>query len=912
MRTLSAVVVVMGLLGTACPAPKPELPSGTPVRLELSPAAVLLEREGATRPLTVRAFAADGTEVAPGAVTWRSSKPEHVTVDAAGTLTAVGVGSSQVTATVGTLEVTTAVASARAVEGAVLVRDAQVGAITPADPAVPFGLGLRYRVALVGVTPPAVGAVLLASEAAPVAGKVVAVSGETVTLEVVPLAQLFTAFSFRETFTDLPAAMPARTRDGVVDRPAAADGTASYGVKQQGLGSEFEVGPFDCEAETELPFALAQSAFSVKNNPTWDLQFDDQVQRLVISDSIALDVVLEPQLRGELNGKLECKLPLASREIPVPGPVGLLFGVVLEAGVGFGLEAKSPVVPGLSVLVNVKARGSARVGVDCVNYQCTGVNEVELQQQAADVTSKVEVKLPENFPELELTAGAFAFLDLKAGVTAFRRFPFGIPNELEADVVGGKLGLQASATIATEARQVEKSSFSSKYSLGFHGEVAAGKSIDAFARLVGLAVGPVKKEFLLPLGASPRAAVSFNQPAFVQGDTVEATVKFDPATVSFPLVGDNLEEVRLVRKVTHADAGVGLVLMARAPATAGQLEYALSGVALEDGSPRDYVVFVTSKLWPSLSLEQEPRCVVPAGFSYCLVDLGAPFFAPTGLRKDGTLVGKTLEGASPTLGTLKNGVLTVYPRRTLPPAPNPVEPTDIDERGRALYGFWYGTDAKSWLFDGPGDGGVTFIDEFVGKQLTDTGVVLGGKHFPESSPGAEDDYLRSATWDGTVTLFPDGVSVAYVDERGVACGARRSGQGATAELFPGGPLPSPAGFSYVVATLARSATGVAVGYAVDPAIGAPTYVAWRDGGVTLLGTEPVVALNAAGRALSGVTPTLYEVDGGVVLLEQVTHQVNGRLGCGALGDDDVVYCQRVPADGGTPTAVRLEPALVAP
>ena len=187
----------------------------------------------------------------------------------------------------------------------------------------------------------------------------------------------------------------------------------------------------------------------------------------------------------------------------------------------------------------------------------------------------------------------FAFLVVFGALSDLSTFK--IPNTLEADIVGGKLGLQASATIATEARQVEKPNFSSKYSLGFNGEVAAGKSIDAFARLVGLAVGPVKKEFLLPLGASPRAAVSFNQPAFVQGDTVEATVKFDPATVTFPLIGDNLEEVRLLRKVPRADAGVGLVLMARAPANAGQLEYTLSGVALEAGSPRDYVVFVTSK-----------------------------------------------------------------------------------------------------------------------------------------------------------------------------------------------------------------------------------------------------------------------------------------------------------------------------
>ena len=47
-------------------------------------------------------------------------------------------------------------------------------------------------------------------------------------------------------------------------------------------------------------------------------------------------------------------------------------------------------------------------------------------------------------------------------------------------------------------------------------------------------------------------------------------------------------------------------------------------------------------------------------------------------------------------------------------------------------------------------------------------------------------------------------------------------------------------------------------------------------------------------------------------LEQATHQVNGHLQCGALGDDEVVYCQRGPNDGGVPTMVRLEPAIVSP
>ena len=132
-------------------------------------------------------------------ITWSSSRPEEVAVDRTGRLVAARIGSALIVAEAGGAKSAPAfvvVAEPRA--GALLVTDAQVVAIGPAlglPPGTPADIGTQYQVRLAGVSaPPVTGTVVLATETAPVAGKVVATTqdGQTLvlTLELAPLYEL--------------------------------------------------------------------------------------------------------------------------------------------------------------------------------------------------------------------------------------------------------------------------------------------------------------------------------------------------------------------------------------------------------------------------------------------------------------------------------------------------------------------------------------------------------------------------------------------------------------------------------------------------------------------------------------------------------------------------------------------------
>ena len=140
-----------------------------------------------------------------GTVTWSSSSPDKVSVDGSGRLVALAIGSAQIFAeAAGVRSAPTLVFVAQPQPGALLVTDAQVVSVGPllrlAAGASP-GVGSQYEVTLRGVEAPTPGTVVLASETAPIAGKVVITRQETdglvVTLALAPLYELFSAYDIR-------------------------------------------------------------------------------------------------------------------------------------------------------------------------------------------------------------------------------------------------------------------------------------------------------------------------------------------------------------------------------------------------------------------------------------------------------------------------------------------------------------------------------------------------------------------------------------------------------------------------------------------------------------------------------------------------------------------------------------------
>lgn len=895
MRALILVMplaFVVACRSTTTPPP----PAGTPVRLELAPASVLVS-PGQPHALTLKAFDADGVEVDPGPVTWASSRPELVAVDGSGVVSGIAVGSAQVTATVGELKASTLALTAQLVPGAMQVTDAQLARrFVPVDATTPYGPGFRYRVDLVGVTPPAPGTILVASEAAPLAGRVVEVSGQTVTLEVVPVSQVFAAIELHETFTNLPREVPQRTLSHVTTTTNG-NGTTTYSVKKQPL--EFELGPFDCEVEAGVApaFEFQQADFTVTDEPVYEVEFTSARQRLIMTDEPVVSVTLKPTFKADLAGKLECKLELYKREFPVPGPVGIFFGASVLAGVGFGLEAKVPLVDGVSVLMTSQVKGRVRAGVDCTNFVCAPVKEVEVQKPMGTFAPQVDLALPTALPKLELTADVFSYLDVKAGVTILRRFSFDTPRDVDLDLVDTKLGLRATASLATEARQVQERGYASSYGLSLHGEVSAGEHIDKVLELLGAALGVSfeVKDLDVPLAQSPKAAVTLNQRSFGAGDTVRAEAKFDPATVTFPLVGDNLEKVRLYRVVRPSDGGtdVGLVLMAEELAIPGVRDYTLSGVATQASVAEDFVVFATSRLWTSLSLEQEEaRCTVPPGFSYCIVEAGVDL-VPLRQLSDGSVWGQTPNDAA----LWRPGQpLTLFPPRALPNAPNPVAPSDHNDRHETLYFESFGNFQNTYVVSQT----TRTVTDFRGVSLNNRGDMLGYRYVQESSPGAEDGYDLAAVWLGGSPVDLSGgsreVQSDVLSETGMAVLTDTNGH----FTVPGGRLPEPDGGSGTIRAI--SPTGEFIGgEALDGVHG----VLWRNRVPSLVPLVPI-SINRAGQALNG--DLVLELDGGVTNLRTASFPPQGTISCVSLSDDGTATCSSTPLDGGARTLSFLVPA----
>ena len=198
---LAAVAVLVSALG-GCGGGGPGGSGGkngpTPARIQVTPEAVFLSGVGQTRVLAATVLDQAGLPVAVP-VTWTSSAPAQIAVDASGKLSALTIGSAQVFAQAGGVRSPPVlVAAADPAPGAILVTDAQVVSVGDFIGAVPGeipDLGTQYEVRVRGVTPaPATGTIVLAAEMAHVAGRVVSTRTEgdvlVLVLELVPLNEL--------------------------------------------------------------------------------------------------------------------------------------------------------------------------------------------------------------------------------------------------------------------------------------------------------------------------------------------------------------------------------------------------------------------------------------------------------------------------------------------------------------------------------------------------------------------------------------------------------------------------------------------------------------------------------------------------------------------------------------------------
>lgn len=567
-------------------------PATVASRVEAGPAAVLLTSVGASRALSARLLDAAGAPV-PGAISWSSSDPAAVAVDASGNVRAlVAAGSARVTASSGALpSATVLVTIAQPVAGAQLLADSQIVAgPTPIDTNADPSVGNPYEVLLRGVPTLAVGSLVIASESANVAGRVLSAQPEggdqRVRLVTVPPTQLFTAFAFRDTIDlgSLGLVIPDEiaARYDVVQNGRTYVFTPRPGVTHErerptALGETPPPPPFSkCErvpdfAEgTGLPLPLALSI-----PPTFEVTVDGSVLREATSAGTRITLTGQPkfklssviEIRAAFEGKITCKLTVGrTPPFRAPGWASALGGEV-EFGAGFEVGGKLTVASA-KLGAAVKLDTAMNAVLDCpaapalcsLTGTATGESTFEPQFTAPALEQA----------QVEATLSLFGFASLDLGSADFQA--------LQLNAIEVKMGPEFSGALTAEALQIanlDADTGRSKYALAFKSEVGPGVKLGTILAALGASeAAPLKLAFSGDLGGSPKStSVVADRARYLPGERANVVVKLDTASTRFPQeLLYNVERVELRR-----NSGLfGTEVLAQQNASEGQTDFELA------------------------------------------------------------------------------------------------------------------------------------------------------------------------------------------------------------------------------------------------------------------------------------------------------------------------------------------------
>ena len=537
---------------------------GTPVvvRVEVTPGALLLGGPGQTHGLTAQAFDAQGTEV-PTAFTWTSSRPAEVTVDSAGRVSAVGLGSAQVTAQAGGVtSPAVTVLVAETAPGAVLLSDAQVVSVGPVTsvPAEGPGPGMMYEVRLRGGSPaPAAGTILLASESAQVAGKVVSTRDESgtlvVTLELRPLYELLRRYHI-DWDLDVASYAPEDllARSAATEAAPAVQGDRSGALTRRSPAASL-LRPFsaaDCKFEFDAQLFKKTISLSPSSSLRWVVQEtrDDPNQGPTsvyhaLVGQLALQGSVEFGVNAEVSVSGSCKAQLPPIRIAAFGALSVLVMPAIRVGVGIDLSGGLHVANG-ALGITGKVGVQPEIGWKCgpPPAPCEGIAKLT---EIKEVTPKFEVPSIHQM-KVKLDAQVYALVGLDLAVLGGLGGYFGIAE--------AKIGPKQSASLGFEDDQAKEPD-SSSYDLKLSGSIGPGPGLSAAIKevidddtvSVNLSADfPVKK-----ISESPKGTLAVDKENAAIGQNVKFTVDITPETASYAGIGYNVVAIQIWRKAPGED-----------------------------------------------------------------------------------------------------------------------------------------------------------------------------------------------------------------------------------------------------------------------------------------------------------------------------------------------------------------------
>jgi len=486
-RSGSAVITV---------APPLPAPSCTDC-LEVVPGSLLLTTIGAQLQLAAYLVSAGGVRT-PVAATYVSARPGTASVTPAGLVTAVAVGSAQITAQGGGKTSAPVVALvATPVAGAMVIGDDQVdGTPQPIDPDAEIGIGYRYTIRLRGA-PPAIGQMIVGAGSTPLLGRVervtpVAGGMSEVEVQVRPVAEILPNFSLDETWQLDP---PPDVGGG----GTGPDGAAPMATVQRPLNEgEFPVGPMTCKADAEagftIPLALQVEAMELSPALSATLVYSNgDLRGMALFGELRPRLILTPRVQAALEASLTCKVILYELPIRVRGPLALVIAPKVPVGLGFKFGGKVPAQAGARIGVE----GVFRLGVAwaCANGQCA-----QAVNPDATVDGIFEPLLGGPVTgQVDLSASVFAFAEVEVEAPAAAALGKHVEVKI-LEVIGG---LRQTITVAPPAIQANSPTYAASAALELFSEAKSELKV-ALGSLWSLEAWEASFEAAQPLARTPQ------------------------------------------------------------------------------------------------------------------------------------------------------------------------------------------------------------------------------------------------------------------------------------------------------------------------------------------------------------------------------------------------------------------------
>jgi hypothetical protein len=534
-------------------------------KIEISPNAVLFTASGELKTLTAQVFGADNQPLELK-VNWTSANPAVTINDTGEIQTTTNVGSSVITAEAGGVSAQIIVVIAEPVAGAKLISDSQIlSEPEPVIPDQPVLVGSQLKVKLAAIPDLVPGTVLLASEAKPVAGKVISVvpRGEhlDVVFEALPIKMLFSKFNVSGEL------------NSTIREEQTFTATAQPLLSSQADPNEFKLGPFTCTTSSSISI--------IGGTLTTKIEFPFRMTPILTEDEILFKVV--GLMKVTINGSLTlganlslgttCKQEFNRIVLPIGGALAYVAGFQIPYGAKFEIKA-SLQSPQVELGIEVKNSHEVMSGVRWTSS--AGWEDL------FDMKSTNEIKGKFNFPtsiknfRIEGSVFAGGYLGLDLGSYVGQKFSLIKP----LSILEASAGLKAEVKFGGVQDQMDDSGEDSaaKYELKAVLEMGLGEGVvdelkdilNKYTKQPGDEPGDPKPGDAVsfktginvetPLTRSPFGTASVDKNEAKQGEKVNFTIELDEKDVFLrPLPGTslyNVSKVIIYRSLGSGDASV--------------------------------------------------------------------------------------------------------------------------------------------------------------------------------------------------------------------------------------------------------------------------------------------------------------------------------------------------------------------